>query len=97
MLGIERILEISKEMGITVNEDKKGLHYIIDSIGDEVVFHTDMLMNIESETSFERYELNISNTGELNSSNILYKESYGFKTSYILEPIEIDEISVIVA
>jgi hypothetical protein len=97
MLSIDRILEISKEMGVTINESTEGVHYILDHTGKKVIFHTDMLMKTESQTSFQEFELEFPDIFESITLSSVYKPSDGYNSSYFLDPIYIVEANVIAA
>lgn len=86
MLSIDRILEISKKMGISIIDSKKGKHYILDDAGKEIEFNTNMLLKAESPIKFQEFELKTSN---------LYKLSDRCSYSYDIQPIDVDESSVI--
>lgn len=97
MLSLDRILEITKEMGVAVRTHKDGKHYIGNGNGEKIEFNTDMLIKTENKKSFLNFKLKYSNVGELNISNNLYKPSNWSNSSYFLEPVKIDEANVIAA
>lgn len=97
MLSIDRILEISKDMGIAIREGTDGRHYIIDDTGQKIEFNTDMLMKTQNRMSVQEFELKFTDMGQLSTSDSVYSPSNGRNSPYCLEPIEIVETNVIAA
>ncbi|MBU5294773.1 hypothetical protein KQH90_12230 [Anaerosalibacter bizertensis] len=97
MLSIDRILEISKDMGVTIKADEDGKHYIIDDFNNKIEFNTDMLLVNEHKMNFQEIELEFSEMIKINTSSTLYNPSKCCYHSYSLGPIEIDEGNVIAA
>ena len=97
MLTIDRILEISNEMGVTIKESTEGNHYIFNEEGEKVVFNPDILRGIEKQIISEEFQLDFSDVLESNNRDNMYKLSKDCDASYTLEPMDIDETNVMAA
>lgn len=97
MLSIDRILEISRDMGVTIRDGKDGKHYIIDDFDNKIEFNTDMFLETEYKANFQEFKLEFSEMIKINTSSNLYNPSKCCYHSYSLDPIEIDESNVIAA
>ena len=90
MLNLERILEISEKMNVTIDTTTEGVHYILNSKGEKIKFEIDMLKS-DNTILVESKELKVE------VSDRIYKPLNNHSSSYYVNPINIEKSNVIAA